>query len=294
MKTKSSSAVWGVAAASAMMLGVCGGPVAEAAGWDGAHAAPGAAPDGAAGAAVRAESAATAATGDPASRVVRLETVQGRLSYGQGAIDGVDEIARVFKKAPAYLCGASSGQLAARGEADDEIAADEAAAVNDLTVTGDVRHAFTAPLDELASDDDHPIVLGCSCGGNPADGRASVSAEVTGVTIRSLLEQAQVNEGANTIVFTSRDGYETALPLSYVTQRYSLIVYAVNGEAVDNAMGGSNQLWLGSTSARYFVRDVAAIELRTQQTPPPAPGSAAAHDQAKNVPNASVLEGHSA
>lgn len=294
MKTKS-SAVWGVAAASAMMLGVCGGSVAEAAGWDGAQAGAGAASDGAAGTAARAESAATAtATVDPASQVVRLDTVQGRLSYGQGAVDSVDDIARVFKKAPAYLCGASSEQLAVRGEADSASAAGEAAVANELTVTGDVQHVFAAPLDDLASDDDHPVVLGCSCGGNPADGRASVSAEVTGVTIRSLLERAQVSEGANTIVFTSRDGYETTLPLSYVTQRYSLIVYAVNGEAVDNAMGGSNQLWLGSTSARYFVRDVASIELRTQETPPPAPGSAAARDQAKNVPNASVLEGRSA
>lgn len=293
MKTKS-SAVWGVAAASAMMLGVCGGPVAEAAGWDGAQAGAGAVPDGAAGTAARAESATTTAV-DPASQVVRLDTVQGKLSYGQGAVDSVDDIARAFKKVPAYLCGASSEQLSVRGAAADADAAGEAVpTVNELTVTGDVQHTFTASLDDLASDDDHPVVLGCSCGGNPADGRASVSAEVTGVTIRSLLERAQASESANTIVFTSRDGYETALPLSYVTQRYSLIVYAVNGEAVDNAMGGSNQLWLGSTSARYFVRDVAAIELRTQETPPPAPGSAAAHDRAKNVPNASVLEGHSA
>lgn len=290
MKTKS-SAVWGVAAASAMMLGVCGGPVAEAAGWDGTHAGAGSVPDGAAGTAPRTESAAATATAtvEPASQTVSLDAVQGRLSYGQGAVDSVDDIARVFKKAPAYLCGASSEQLAVRGATGDAVPA-----VNELAVTGDVQHAFAASLDDLASDDDHPVVLGCSCGGNPADGRASVSAEVTGVTIRSLLERAQVSEGANTIVFTSRDGYETALPLSYVTQRHSLIVYAVNGEAVDNAMGGSNQLWLGSTSARYFVRDVAAIELRTQETPPPAPGSAAARDQAKNVPNASVLEGRSA
>lgn len=286
MKTKS-SAVLGVAAASAMMLGVCGGPVADAAGWDGMSAGDGGTRDDAVGMPTCAEGAAMV---DPASQAVRLDAVQGSLTYGQGAVDSVDDIARAFKKAPAYLCGSSFDQLAAHGATKDA----GAAGVNELTVAGDVQHAFTASLDDLASDDDHPVVLGCSCGGNPADGRASVSAEVTGVTIRSLLERAQVNDGVNTIVFTSRDGYETALPLSYVTQRYSLIVYAVNGEAVDNAMGGSNQLWLGSTSARYFVRDVSAVELRTQETPPPAPGSAAVHDQAKNVPNASVLEGHSA
>lgn len=278
MKTKS-SAMLGVAAASALVMGVCGGPVAEAAGLDEVRGDDGSAP---AGASAGVEGAASAT----ASQTVRLDVVRGSLSYAQGMVDRVSDIAHAFKNAPAYLCGASGDQLALRVDANGA-----ETATNELTVKGDVRYAFTANLEDLASDDDRPVVLGCACGGNPADGRASASAEVTGVAVRSLLERAQVIDGANTIVFVSRDGYETALPLSYVMQRYSLIVYEVNGEAVDDVMGGSNQLWLGSTSARYFVRDVVSIELRSQETPPPAPGSAAAHDQAKNVPNASILEG---
>ena len=281
--SKKSTAMLGVATASVMVLGTCGTALAEVAqvgeadGGHGGSAAP---------------SATDAVSTRAASDTVQVSNVQGLFAFSQGAVDDTADIAKAFAKAPAYLCGGETAQAAST--ASDS--ADDASAVptGSLRVTGEVQHAFTASLEDMAADNSFTTVMGCACAGNPADGRTSVTARVTGVLLRGILEEAQVNEGVNTIVFTSSDGYEVALPLSYVTQRCSMIVYDVNGESVQNTMGGSNQLWLGSTSARYFSRDIVAIELRTQDEAPAAPGAANAADAAKNVPNASILSAASA
>jgi len=56
-------------------------------------------------------------------------------------------------------------------------------------------------------------------------------------------------------------------------------------------MGGSNQLWLGSTSANYFARDIVAITLEERQTPPPSPSSDEARAAYANLPNVGVSFG---
>jgi DMSO/TMAO reductase YedYZ molybdopterin-dependent catalytic subunit len=134
--------------------------------------------------------------------------------------------------------------------------------------------------------------MGCTCAGNPAGGRASANAEVSGFRLSALIDAAVPDEGVNTITFISRDGYRESLPLSYVKQRYSIIVTAINGESASDAVSCANQLWLGSTSARYFTQDIVAIELTKEQTPPPAPGSMERDITAKeltNQPNVGVL-----
>ena len=109
--------------------------------------------------------------------------------------------------------------------------------------------------------------------------------------MQDLFEMVQPEAGANTVVFTSADGYEVALPLSYVVQRYSAIVFAVNDAPLVESVGGTNQLWLGSTPASYFARDIVAIELQERQTPPPSPTSDEARAELQNLPNIGVLYG---
>ena len=134
-----------------------------------------------------------------------------------------------------------------------------------------------------------------SRGGNPADGRATANAAVTGVSVYDLLEAAGgVSSGANAITFVSSDGYEVTLPLSYVLQRASMIVYQLNGEPLSASVGGTNQLWLGSTSARYFASDVVEVRVTCEDEIPAIPGSPASGDHASNVPNVGVTAGASA
>lgn len=216
------------------------------------------------------------------NETVRLDTVQGAFAFTQEAVASTDQISRALGAAK-YLCGSSFTGV--EGESADSWV---------ITVDGNVIQPLAATMEELAEDGEVHAIMGCSCAGNPADGAASVNAEVKGISVAYMLEEAGVNADTNTLVFTSADGYEVALPLNYVVQRTSMIVYSVNGGEICDAIGGTNQLWLGSTSGRYFVRNVASITAETRQTPPPVPGSEAAGDTYANVPNISVAYGGTA
>lgn len=212
--------------------------------------------------------------------IVKVDEVQGVFYYTQDEVTPTDRVARAMNDGADYLCG--SDFQGAQGES-----------VEDWTVSvkGAVANEFSATLGELEETGRFEVLMGCSCAGNPADGMSSVNADVTGITIASIMAAADVDPAANTVVFTSADGYAVALPLNYVAQRPSLLVYAINGVEVPGAIGGTNQLWLGSTSARYFVRNVATITFEARTQAPPVPGSAAAGDAYANVPNISVQYG---
>ena len=212
---------------------------------------------------------------------VKCAKVEGGFAFTQNEVDTNAAIRSRLADAGKYLCGA-------------QVAGTQAAAAEDweLTVDGDVDHAFTATFDELAqSDEVQSIRMGCSCAGNPADGRASVNAEVTGLPLMVLLNMPGVEPGANTVVFTSADGYTVALPLSYVTQRYCPLVFAVNGANLAVSVGGTNQLWLGSTSARYFARDIVRITVEVRDEAPASPASEEGRAEYANLPNIGVAFG---
>lgn len=220
-----------------------------------------------------------------AAPTVRQAAVEGAFAWTQAEVTPTELVASRMGGAAQVLCGSS---WAVEGGEAGVPAAEWA-----LRVTGDVESEVVATLGELAEEGAYHATMGCSCAGNGADGLASVNAEVEGVTVAYLLEAAGASEGANTIVFVSDDGYEVALPLAYVTQRASMVVYALNGAELADSVGGVNQLWLGSTSARYFARNVAEVrvETRDEALVPPVPGTPEAGDAYANVPNIGVVFG---
>lgn len=214
---------------------------------------------------------------DQGTAIQREAVVRGAFSFTQGEVDSLATIAKAVGKAASYLCGATFN-------------GDEARSAEGWTVSvgGDVENAFVAGKEELAAEGSEHATMGCSCGGNTLGGAASVNAEVEGVSLGTILEMARPAADANTIVFTSSDGYEVALPLSYVKHHHSLLVWDVAGQPVADSMGGANQLWLGSTPAFYYSRDVVAIDIETRDEAPAAPGLAEVRD---NVPNVRVTGG---
>ncbi len=215
------------------------------------------------------------------SAVVSADKVEGTFSFTQGMVDGVESIAANLASASKHLCGsgAESGQTQA-------VPFDEWT----VSVNGNVENAFSATLPELAEKGAAQLTMGCSCAGNPADGLASANAEVYGATVASIIAEARPAGSVNTVVFTGADGYQVAVPLFYVQQRYSVLAFNLNGEPLANSMGGANQLWLGSTAASYFAQDVVEITFESRQTPPPTPGTAEAGDAYANVPNVSIVQ----
>lgn len=215
--------------------------------------------------------------------MVKTSQVTGTFAFTQGEVTPLDQIARSMGSANQYLCGAKAvtsdaGSLAEIG-------------TWTISVGGAVAHPYDATIEEMVDEESQTVVLGCSCAGNPADGIASVNAQVTGVPVTELLRHADPVEGANTIVFASADGYEIALPLNYVLQHYCPIVFDVNGSPIAESMGGVNQLWLGSTSARYFARDIVSITVEQRDEVPAAPGAGDAADASANLPNVGVFFG---
>lgn len=225
-----------------------------------------------------------------ASRQVCLASVQGTFAFTQDEITPTAQIARVLGGADKVLCGATQEALPSTAQVVDD------AADWQITVDGDgVQAACAVTLGELAQKGSQLTIMGCSCLGNPADGRATVNAAVTGVSVLDLLEAAGgVSGDANAITFVSSDGYEVTLPLFYVLQRASMIVYQINGEPLSASVGGTNQLWLGSTSARYFASDVVEIRVTCEEEAPAVPGTPDSGDHAANLPNASVTQGQAA
>ena len=224
------------------------------------------------------------------SQRVALANVEGTFSFTQGQVTPTAQIARTLGGADKVLCGASTEAL----PSNQQVVSD--AADWQITVDGDgVQSSLTATIGDFAQTGTQSTVMGCSCAGNPADGRATANAAVTGVSVYQLLETAGgVTNEANAITFVSSDGYEVTLPLTYVLQRASMIVYQLNGEPLSASVGGTNQLWLGSTSARYFASDVVEVRVTCEDEVPAIPGSPASGDHASNVPNVGVTVGVSA
>lgn len=208
----------------------------------------------------------------------RQAQVVGTFSFTQDEVTPTERIARVMGAAGVYLCGnqPAPGQA---GETGDWR----------ISVEGDVAHPLVLDTADLRAERGETIVMGCSCTGNPVDGLASVNAEVTGVAVAALLRKAAPLAGANTVVFTSADGYEAALPLRWLDQHYCPLVFEVNGEAIANSMGGSNQLWLSSTPASYYVRDVVSVRVETRDEAPADPCTATR--DASAVPAVAIVAG---
>ena len=213
--------------------------------------------------------------------IVTLNVVEGEFAYTQSAISTNEEIKNNIG-ASQYLCGARPV-----GDASEISVSDW-----QISVGGAVSNSYTATFDELVKTKPiQQLLLGCACAGNPSDGKASANAEITGISVLTLIDMAQMEDGVNTVVFTSADGYEVALPLSYIATRYCPLVFDVNGAPIAESMGGVNQLWLGSTSANYFARDVVAITLEKRETPPANPNSDEAREAYENLPNVGVMLG---
>lgn len=226
--------------------------------------------------------AAAAQTVEDAA-VVAVDKVEGTFAFNQTDLSSISEIRRAIGQSARYLCGSQFGF--------------DNADVTDarewrLAIGGSVDEAWAGTVGELTDTvGEVRIAMGCACMGNPVGGFATISAEVTGVSIRSIMELVQPASGTNTVVFTSSDGYEVALPLAYVYSRPSVVAYAINGATMEEASGGTNQLWVGTTAAKYYARDVVKITFEQREVAPPTPGTPEAGDMYANAPAIGVTKG---
>ena len=210
------------------------------------------------------------------SAQVKPAQVEGSFAFDQTTLTSSAEIKAFFQRASQAICGATVPLVA-----DNPLGWK-------LTVSGDVEAAFTASVGELAAEESVSKVMTCTCGGNPAGGRAIVTADVTGIPVEHLLARAGAAPGANAVTFVAADGTRQMFPLGYVVGRHAVLSYEINDEDLSASVGGSNQLWMMKTPANYFVRDVVEVVVSTEEVAPPVPGEG---DEHPNSPNAGVLAG---
>lgn len=208
-----------------------------------------------------------------AASLVKAASVQGAFTWNQGVLTPNSVIREVFRTAVAALCNGT----------------DDFVQVNPLqwqiAVSGDVENAFTATVDDLAQEESVKQTMSCTCGGNPVDGRATITADVKGVPVMFLASQAKAKAGVNTVTFISSDGTELAMPFVYVRGHHGVISYEINGEDLSASVGGNNQLWLESTSANNFIRDIVEVRFTAEETVPANPGEGQSYP---NVPNIGI------
>lgn len=213
--------------------------------------------------------------------VVYLEKVDGSFQFTQDQVNSNKEIQKFIGDASKYMC-------------QNKAVNDEVTMAEDWTITiqGDVQNTITANYEELLNSDEvQKVLMACICKANPADGVAAINAEVSGLPFSTLLSMAAPEAGANTVVFTSADGYSIALPMDHVINHGGLIVFDINGAPLVDSIGGMNQLWMGSTSANYFARDIVSITLEVRDEAPAAPGTPEAGDDYANLPNVGIAFG---
>ncbi|OJH49275.1 oxidoreductase molybdopterin binding protein [Methanohalophilus portucalensis FDF-1] len=64
----------------------------------------------------------------------------------------------------------------------------------------------------------------------------------TGVPVETLLEEAEVSAGANTVIFYSKDGYSTSLSLDYLIDNNIIVAYKLNNVTLPQERGFPLQL----------------------------------------------------
>lgn len=228
--------------------------------------------------------ASEAVTAGASDSIVRSSTVEGTFTASQAQTATVDAMKKLFRNAAAMLCNTALHEEAAPAA---DVPTD--AMEWEFSVSGEVRNPYHAVIGDLVDDEDgvQQKVMGCTCMGNPSDGRTIANAEVTGLKLQPLLQAAAPTADANAVMFTSADGYSQIVPLYYLLSHNAVLAYEVAGEPVSESMGGTVQLWIHGASANYYVSNVTSIELVSLPETPDDPSES---DAFQNSPNVTVLE----
>lgn len=182
-----------------------------------------------------------------------VANVAGEFSFHQEAITPSDEIFNIFGTAATGICAKPAFAMDATAED----------AVYYVNVSGKVKRNYSATLAQLKENGGVKRVMVCSC----ATSSALAQSSITGVLVKDMLALAGVEEDANAIAFKSADGYTATLPLQYVLDKEAVLAWQI-GDSVNPA---GLQVWMPSTAAKYFTRQVAEIELLTADVSVDAP-----------------------
>jgi len=130
-----------------------------------------------------------------------------------------------------------------------------------LTITGLVNNELEYTYDDVITDHQTSkkvVTLYCVEGWK-------VTIFWEGVLIKDLLEEAQVNPEATTVIFYAYDGYSTSLPLDYMIDNNIMIAHKMNNVTLPPERGYPFQLVAESKFGYKWIKWITAIELSNNE-----------------------------
>ncbi len=121
-----------------------------------------------------------------------------------------------------------------------------------LKVLGLVNRALSLSYDDVRKMTPVHQDATLECISNEVGGDLISSTRWTGIRLRDVLNQAGLKDGVVEIKFSSIDGYTESLPLESAMDERTLLVYAMNGEALTEAHGFPMRLY---TPNRYGMKN---------------------------------------
>lgn len=176
----------------------------------------------------------------------KIANIEGTFRFNQDVVAPANDIFNLFGTVTTGLCAKPDFAFGEAEKADLYV-----------NVKGKIAKEYTVFLKNMTAQERDMV---CSC----ATGSSFAQTTITGVRVADILELADVDAAANTIAFVSSDGYKKSVPLKYVLDYDAVLAYKVGGEDIPTGA----QIWIPGTVASYFVRDVADIELSTQEQVP--------------------------
>jgi len=126
-----------------------------------------------------------------------------------------------------------------------------------LTVSGLVNNELQLTYDEVVNgyqNFEKVVTLNCVEGW-------SVTILWKGILVNDLLEAAEADPNATTVIFYAYDGYSTSLPLDYITDNSILIAYKMNNVTLPPERGFPFELVAESKWGYKWIKWITAIEL---------------------------------
>jgi DMSO/TMAO reductase YedYZ molybdopterin-dependent catalytic subunit len=131
-----------------------------------------------------------------------------------------------------------------------------------LNVTGLVNNNLTYAYDEIVNSfplQKKVITLHCVEGW-------SVTIFWEGFMVEDLIEAADVDPNATTVIFYAHDGYSTALPLDFIIDRNIMIAYKMNNVTLPPERGFPFQLVAESKLGYKWIKWLISIELSDNES----------------------------
>ena len=187
-----------------------------------------------------------------------LPNIQGEFTFDQEYITPIDEVYFYWEN------GDHKG-VTPNNSTDPEVFENW-----EISVEGLVDNPFTFKLTDYL---DYSVtkVMKMHCQTNPPAGSYAANLEVTGIPLDIILEEAGIQEAANSFDVYADDNWVYPLPISYVEEgNEMLLVYEINGEPLRMIHGYPVQFWGENLSAVHYCKRVSRIVL-SEKASEPAP-----------------------